>query len=221
METVKSAVRLGSAIVTSASLTVGGLGAVVTAPQLGNHSLATLTSQVALAADAVVDNFEALAGVAVPDLSAVADEFAVPGLAEAIAVPGLADEFAVPGLAEAVAVPTIAVPAIADAIDALGAYQAEIPGSANAFDFVGLFHAQVAAALGLINHFIMLPVTVVNDFGNVFNSLVNLNFGLAFSQAVSIPFDLFNYVNGLPWEVLNTAFQMLFVLPGQYLFNFG
>ena len=123
-------------------------------------------------------------------------------------ISGVADESNVSDTAGA-----FDIPGLSDAYD--------VPGAAQAFDIVGLFNAEVAAAWGFVNHLISLPVMVFNDVENVITSLINLDFGMAFSAAVSIPLDIVNYVIGLPGALVNTAFNMIFVLPGEYLFNFG
>jgi|GEM_PF-3344896 len=191
METVKSAVRLPSIAIAATALVAAGLTPVAAAPEISRRAMAAVSAEVTLAASAVVDSFDALAGLAPFDMSGIADELNVPGTVD------LAD----------------LLPGAADASD--------IPGAADAFDIVGLFNAEVAAAVGLFNRFISLPFTLFNDFENLFTSLINLDFGLAFSQAATIPLDIVNYVVGLPGAVVNTAFNMLFVLPGEYLFNFG
>lgn len=187
METVKSAVRLPGIAVAATALVAAGLTPVVASPEISTRAVAEVT----LAANAVVDSFDTLAGLAPFDMSSIADELNVPGTVD------LSD----------------VLPGAANALD--------VPGAADAFDIVGLFNAEVAAAVGLFNRFISLPFTLYNDFENLFTSLINLDFGMAFSQAATIPLDIVNYVVGLPGAVVNTAFNMLFVLPGEYLFNFG
>lgn len=191
METVKSAVRLPSIAVATTALVAAGLTPVVASPEISTRAAAAVSAEVTLAANAVVDSFDTLAGLAPFDMSSIADELNVPGTVD------LSD----------------VLPGAADALD--------VPGAADAFDIVGLFNAEVAAAVGLFNRFISLPFTLFNDFENLFTSLINLDFGMAFSQAATIPLDIVNYVVGLPGAVVNTAFNMLFVLPGEYLFNFG
>ncbi|WP_125078592.1 hypothetical protein [Mycobacterium sp. P7213] len=191
METVKSAVRLPSIAIAATALVAAGLTPVAAAPEISTRTVAAMSAEVTLAANTVVDSFEALAGLAPVDMSSLAEELNVPGDLDLSEV--------LPG----------------------AAYALDVPGAADAFDIVGLFNAEVAAAVGLFNRFISLPFTLYNDFTNLFTSLINLDFGMAFSQAATIPLDIFNYVVGLPGAVLNTAFNMLFVLPGEYLFNFG
>ena len=191
METVKSAVRLPSIAVAATALVAAGLTPEVASPEISTRAVAAVSTEVALAASAVVDSFDTLAGLAPFDMSSIADEPNVPGTSDLLDV--------LPGAASAV----------------------DVPGAAAAFDLVGLFNAEVAAAVGLFNHVISLPFTLFNDVENVVTSLINLDFGMAFSQAASIPLDIVNYVLGLPGAVVNTAFNMIFVLPGEYLFNFG
>ncbi len=191
METVKSAVRLPSVAVAATALVAAGLTPMAASPEISRRAVATVSAEVALAASAVVDSFDTLAGLAPFDMSSIAEELNVPGTVD------LSD--VLPGAANAV----------------------DVPGAAAAFDLVGLFNAEVAAAVGLFNRFISLPFTLYDDISNVVTSLINLDFGMAFSQAASIPLDIVNYVVGLPGAVINTAFNMLFVLPGEYLFNFG
>ncbi|MGV0747256.1 hypothetical protein [Mycolicibacter heraklionensis] len=191
METVKSAVRLPSIAIAATALAAAGLTPVAAAPEISTRAVTAVSAEVTLAANAIVDSFETLAGLAPFDMSSIADELTVP------------DTF---DLSEV-------LPGAANAWD--------VPGAADAFDIVGLFNAEVAAAVGLFNRFISLPFTLFNDFENLFTSLINLDFGMAFSQAATIPLDIVNYVVGLPGAVVNTAFNMLFVLPGEYLFNFG
>lgn len=114
--------------------------------------------------------------------------------------------------------------ALIDGIDGIIADLAasdDTPGPADAFDIAGLFNAELAAAQGFFNSLFSLPGTLFNDVSNVVTSLVNLDFGMAFSEAVTIPQDIINYVLGLPGLVINTVFNMVVVLPGEYLFNFG
>lgn len=191
METVKSAVRLPSVAVAATALVAAGLTPMAASPEISTRAVTTVSAEVALAASAVVDSFDTLAGLAPFDMSSIAEELNVPGTVD------LSD--VLPGAANAV----------------------DVPGAAAAFDLVGLFNAEVAAAVGLFNRFISLPFTLYDDISNVVTSLINLDFGMAFSQAASIPLDIVNYVVGLPGAVINTAFNMLFVLPGEYLFNFG
>ncbi|BBY34351.1 hypothetical protein BST33_13630 [Mycolicibacter minnesotensis] len=187
MENVASGIRLPSIVIATTALLAAGLTPAAAPPEI-THALTTVSAEVALAGNAVIDNFDTLAGLATVDLSSIVEEFAVPGTAEAFDFPGAA---------------------------------VDVPGAADAFDLVGLFNAEVAAAVGLFNRFISLPFTLYNDFTNLAESLINLDFGMAFSQAVTIPLDIVNYVLGLPGAVVNTAFNMLFVIPGEYLFNFG
>ncbi|UVO12376.1 hypothetical protein NM962_21365 [Mycobacterium sp. SVM_VP21] len=191
METVKSAVRLPSIAIAATALVAAGLTPVVASPEITTRAAAAVSAEVTLAANAVVDSFDTLAGLAPFDLSSIADELNVPGTVDLSEV----------------------LPGAANALD--------VPGAAAAFDIVGLFNAEVAAAVGLFNRFISLPFTLYNDISNVVTSLINLDFGMAFSQAATIPLDIVNYVLGLPGAVVNTAFNMIFVLPGEYLFNFG
>ncbi|BBX23870.1 hypothetical protein MTER_32810 [Mycolicibacter terrae] len=113
--------------------------------------------------------------------------------------------------------------ALTDGIDGiLGDVAAlDTPGAADAFDIAGLFNAELAAAQGFFNSLFSLPGTLFNDVQNLITSLVNLDFGMAFSEAVTIPQDIINYVLGLPGLVVNTIYNMVVVLPGEYLFNFG
>ncbi|KLO31750.1 hypothetical protein ABW16_02770 [Mycolicibacter heraklionensis] len=191
METAKSAVRLPIVAVAATALVAAGLAPVAASPEISTRAVAAVSAEVALAASAVVDSFDTLAGLAPFDMSSIAEELNVPGTADVFDV----------------------LPGAADALD--------VPGAAAAFDIVGLFNAEVAAAVGLFNRFISLPFTLYDDISNVVTSLINLDFGMAFSQAATIPLDIVNYVLGLPGAVVNTAFNMIFVLPGEYLFNFG
>ncbi|MDQ2628961.1 MAG: hypothetical protein M3Y90_18430 [Actinomycetota bacterium] len=109
--------------------------------------------------------------------------------------------FDAPGLAEAVAFDT--------------------SGVAEAFDIAGLINAEFAAAQGFFNSLFSLPGTLFNDVEGVITSLINLDFGMAFSELFSIPQDIVNYVLGLPGLVVNTLYEMAVVIPGEYLFNFG
>lgn len=116
--------------------------------------------------------------------------------------------------------------ALADAaaLDAPGAAEAvaiDTPGVAEAFDISGLINAEFAAAQGFFNSLFSLPVTLFNDVEGLITSLVNLDFGMAFSELFSIPQDIVNYVLGLPGLVVNTLYEMAVVIPGEYLFNFG
>lgn len=150
--------------------------------------------EISTRAAAAVSAEVALAG------SAVVDTFPnLEALAAAFDVPDTAEVFDIPGAAEVF----------------------DIPGAAAAFDFVGLFNAELAAAQGFFNSLFSLPVTFFNNVQDVVNSLINLDFGMAFSAAVSIPQDIINYALGLPGLVINTVFNMAVVLPGEYLFNFG
>ncbi|MGV0625984.1 hypothetical protein [Mycolicibacter minnesotensis] len=196
-----------SPLVTAAVLVAAGLAPVAAAPEFSTPSLTQLSAEVMLAGNAIVDGFDSLAGLTAADVS-VAETIDLPELAEAFEISLPADAFDV-----SVPVGAFDIPGSAEAFD--------VPGSAAAFDLVGLFNAEVAAAIGLFNRMISLPSTLFYDFQAVFNSLLSLNFGMAFSEAVSIPLDIFNYVWGIPGAVLNTAFQMLVVIPGEYLFNFG
>lgn len=117
---------------------------------------------------------------------------------------------------------TLTSGAMVDGLEnALSSAVLDTPGAADAFDIAGLINAEFAAAQGFVNSLISLPTTLFNDVSSVVNSLVDLNFGLAFSVAVTIPQDIINYVLGLPGLLINTAFNMAVVLPGEYLFNFG
>lgn len=193
METVQSGPRLAGAAVASAALLAAALTPVAVAPELGAHTLATVSAEVTLAADAVTDVVADLQALIAPD----AFDFAAP--ADAFDIPDLADTLGFPGIAEAL----------------------DVPGPAAAFDIVGLFNAEVAAAVGLFERFISLPGTLFNDVSNLVTSLINLDFGMAFSEAVGIPIDIVNYALGLPGAVVNTVINMVLVLPGEYLFNFG
>lgn len=190
METVKSGSRLPSVVATTAVLLAAGLTPVAAEPEISTRAVDAVSAEVALAGSAVVDTFDALAGIAA---------FNGPDTAEVFDIPGAAEVFDLPGAAEAF----------------------DIPGAAAAFDFVGLFNAELAAAQGFFNSLFSLPVTFFNNVQDVVNSLINLDFGMAFSAAVSIPQDIINYVLGLPGLVINTVFNMVVVLPGEYLFNFG
>lgn len=110
---------------------------------------------------------------------------------------------------------------VAATFDVPGAAAVDVPGAAGAFDLSGLINAEFAAAQGLFNHIFSLPVTLFNDAERLFTSLVDLNFGQAFSELFAIPQDIVNYVLGLPGTVLNTVYEMAVVLPGEFLFNFG
>ncbi|MEB3022876.1 hypothetical protein [[Mycobacterium] crassicus] len=178
METTTSSPRALNAVIAAAALLTAGLTPVVAAPEIGTRAVATLSTEIALAGNTVVDSLA--------DLSA----FDIPSAAAALDVPGAAQAL-------------------------------DIPGAADAFDIAGLINAEIAAAQGLVNSLFSLPVTLFNDVSSVVNSLINLDFGLAFSVAVTIPQDIINYVLGLPGLLINTAFNMAFVLPGEYLFNFG
>lgn len=146
------------------------------------------------------------------------------GLAPMAAAPQAGTHLAAAVSAEVALVGNAVVDGLAD-LTGLGTLDvptaAELPGAAEAFDFVGLFNAEVAAAQGFFNSLFSLPGTLFNDVQNVIDSLVNLDFGMAFSEAVTIPQDIINYVLGLPGLVINTVFNMVVVLPGEYLFNFG
>lgn len=190
MENVTSGIRQPSIVIAATALLAAGLTPAAAPPEI-THTLTTVSAEVALAGNAVIDSFDTLAGLATVDLSNLVEEFTVPGAAEEFDFTGF------PGAA------------------------VDVPGAADAFDLVGLFNAEVAAAVGLFNRFISLPFTLYNDVTNLVGSLINLDFGMAFSQAVTIPLDIVNYVLGLPGAVVNTAFNMLFVIPGEYLFNFG
>lgn len=113
--------------------------------------------------------------------------------------------------------------ALIDGIDGIIADVAALdtPGAADAFDIAGLFNAELAAAQGFFNSLFSLPGTLFNDVENLVTSLVNLDFGMAFSAAFTIPQDIINYVLGLPGLVVNTIYNMAVVLPGEFLFNFG
>lgn len=191
VESANSSLGMLSGVAATAVLLAAGLTPVATSPEMSTRALSAVSTEVALATSAVVDSFDALAGLAPFDISSVAGGSDVPGDVDVFNV----------------------LPGAADALD--------VPGSADAFDIVGLFNAEVAAAVGLFNRVISLPITLFNDFENLITSLINLDFGMAFSQAFSIPQDIVNYALGLPGAVVNTAFNMLFVLPGEYLFNFG
>ncbi|ORV47503.1 hypothetical protein AWC02_08440 [Mycolicibacter engbaekii] len=194
MESVKS----GTGLLAATALLAAGLTPAAASLEATGQPLPLVSAQVALAGNAVADSFDALAGF---DLTAVAEELNLPGGADLLdLLPGDTNLYDL-------------LPGAADAFD--------VPGAAAAFDFVGLFNAEVAAAVGLFNRFISLPFTLYNDVENLITSLLNLDFGMAFSQAVSIPLDIVNYVVGLPGAVIGTVFNMVLVLPGEYLFNFG
>lgn len=147
-------------------------------------------------------------------------------LAAGLAPVAAAPEIVAHAAAEVAAVSTevaLTGSALVDGIDGIIADVAafDAPGTADAFDIAGLFNAELAAAQGFFNSLFGLPGTLFNDVQNVITSLANLDFGMAFSEAVDIPRDIINYVLGLPGLVLNTIYTMAVVLPGEYLFNFG
>ncbi len=163
-ETAIPSPRLLGAVAASAALLAAGLAPVTAAvPESTAHAVATVSTEVALAGDAVVEGLESLAGAAAFD----------------------------------------------------------VPGAAEAFDLSGLLNAEFAAAQGLFNSIFSLPTTLFNDVQALFNSLVDLNFGMAFSELFAIPQDIVNYVLGLPGLVVNTLYEMAVVIPGEFLFNFG
>lgn len=211
METVKSVVRMPSVAFAATALVAAGLTPLAAPPEISTRAVAAVSNEVALAANAVVDSYETLAGLAPFDISGIAEEL---NAADAVDLSEL-----LPGSVDLSDV----LPGTVDLSDVLpGAASAfDVPGAAEAFDIIGLINAEVAAAVGLFNRFISLPFTLYNDFSNVVTSLLNLDFGMAFSQAVTIPLDVVNYVLGLPGAVVNTVFNMLLVIPGEYLFNFG
>jgi len=165
-ETAISGPRLLCAVAGSAALVAAGLTPVTTGPQISTRAVAavpTVSTEVALTSDAVIDGLDALADTAAFD----------------------------------------------------------VPGAAQAFDLSGLLNAEFDAAQGLFNSIFSLPATLFNDAQALFNSLVDLNFGMAFSALFAIPQDIVNYVIGLPGMVVNTVYEMAVVIPGEFVFNFG
>lgn len=200
METAKLSPRTLSAVAASAALLTAGLAPVAATADIGPRTLVEAVSvDVALASAAVVDVLADLGTAASFDTPDVAEAFGMPDVAAMFGTPGVAEAFGTPGIAEAL----------------------DLPGAAAAFDIVGLINAEIAALQGMFNSLFSLPVTLFNDVQSMVTNLVDLNFGMAFSDMVSIPLDIVNYVIGLPGMLANTAYQMAIVIPGEFLFNFG
>lgn len=137
------------------------------------------------------------------------------GLTPAVAAPAISTSAVVEMSADI----ALAGNAVIDGLDGAAAF--DLPGTAEAFDLSGLLNAEVAAVEGLFNSLISLPGTLINDVESMINSLTDLNFGMAFSDLASIPQDIVNYLINVPISVGNTIYDMVAVIPGEFVFNFG
>ncbi|MBS9532330.1 hypothetical protein KIH27_01860 [Mycobacterium sp. M1] len=97
----------------------------------------------------------------------------------------------------------------------------DVSASAEAFDLSGLLSAEMAAVQGLFSSLISLPGTLIGDVERMINDLTSMNFGMAFSELAGIPQDIVNYLISVPITIGNTLYDMVAVLPGEYLLNFG
>lgn len=139
----------------------------------------------------------------------------------------------VTGLTPAIAGPAISTPAVVamstdialvsnavlDDLSGIAAF--DVPGTADAFDIAGLLNAEMAAVQGLIGSLISLPGQLISDVESMIGNATAMDFGLAFADLASIPQDIVNYLIGVPIAIGNTLYDMVAILPGEYLLNFG
>lgn len=98
------------------------------------------------------------------------------------------------------------------------------PAAAEIFDIVGLFNAELAEAQSIFSTIIGFPGAVWGDlYGGItaaFNDLLAFDFGNAFSAVTHMAESIFFDVINLPLNVGRDVYEMLLVIPGEFLLNF-
>ncbi|MGV0626555.1 hypothetical protein [Mycolicibacter minnesotensis] len=191
METIRFNLGGLSGIAAAAVLAVAGLTPVVAASPSNPLAIAPVSTEIALASNAVVDGLDGLIDIAAFDGLGAVEEFDLSGLD----VPGTAAAF---DLSE---------------IDA--------PGSAAAFDIMGLINAEFAAVQNMFGVVFSLPGSVMYHLQSMFDNLMTFDLGMAFSDLASIPQAVVNYLIGVPVGIGNILYEMVAVIPGEFLLNFS